>query len=75
MTVRLIASKTRLAPLKAVSIPRLELMGAIIGLQLSRQVCSVMSVLQSTVTFWVDSMNVVCWIQGQSRDYKPFVAN
>ena len=75
VTVRLIASKTRLAPLKAVSIPRLELMGAVIGLRLSRQVCSVMSVLQSTVTFWVDSMNVICWIQGQSRDYKPFVAN
>ena len=50
-------------------------MGAVIGLRLSRQVCSVMSVLQSTVTFWVDSMNVICWIQGQSRDYKPFVAN
>lgn len=74
VTVRLIASKTRLAPLKAVSIPRLELMGAVIGLRLSRQACSVMSV-QSTVTFWVDSMNVICWIQGQSRDYKPFVAN
>jgi hypothetical protein len=75
VTVRLIASKTRLAPLKAISIPRLELMGAIIGLRLSRQICLVMNALPSTVTFWVDSLNVICWIQGQSRDYKPFVAN
>ena len=75
VTVRLIASKTRLSPLKAVSIPRLELMGAIIGLRLARQVCSVMNVLLGTVTFWVDSLNVICWIEGQSRDYKPFVAN
>ena len=75
VTVRLVASKTRLSPLKAVSIPRLELMGAIIGLRLARQVCPVMNVLLGTVTFWVDSLNVICWIQGQSRDYKPFVAN
>ena len=34
----LIASKTRLSPLKALSIPRVELMGAVIGLWLSRQV-------------------------------------
>ena len=27
------------------------------------------------VTFWVDSLNVVFWIQGQSRDYKPFVSH
>ena len=35
VTVRLIASKTRLAPVKAISIPRLELMGALIGLRLT----------------------------------------
>ena len=27
------------------------------------------------VTFWVDSLYVVFWIQGQSRDYKPFVSH
>ena len=27
------------------------------------------------VTFWADSLNVVFWIQGQSRDYKPFVSH
>ena len=26
-------------------------------------------------TFWVDSMNVVFWIHGQSRNYKPFVSH
>ncbi|XP_068674061.1 uncharacterized protein [Montipora foliosa] len=37
ITTRLIISKSRLAPLKAVSIPRLELLGALIGLRLTRQ--------------------------------------
>ena len=53
ITTRLIASKIRLAPLKAVSIPRVEFMGAMIGLRLTKQI----PIQQAT--FWVDSMNVI----------------
>ena len=75
VTTRLIASKTRLAPLRALSIPRLELMGALIGLRLTRQVCSALNIETNAVTYWVDSLNVGFWIRGQSREYKPFVAH
>ena len=71
---RLITAKTRLAPLKALSIPRLELMGAVIGLRLTRQVCEALGVQRNKATYWVDSCNVGYWIHGQSRNYKPFVA-
>lgn len=75
VTTWLIPSKTRLAPLKAMSIPRLELMGVLIGLRLTRQVCSSLEIAMNRVTFWVDSLNVGFWIRGQSREYKPFVAH
>ena len=75
VTARLIMSKSRLAPLKAVSILRLELLGALVGLRLTRQVCSTLKIPTNGVTCWVDSMNVGYWIQGQSREYEPFIAH
>ena len=75
MGTRLVAAKTRLAPLKALSIPRLELMGAVIGLRLTKQVCETPRVQRGDVTYWVDSSNVGYWIRSQSRSFKPFVAN
>ena len=74
ITARLIMCKSRLALLKAVSLPRLELLGALIRLRLTRQVCSAPKIPTNRVTYWVDSMNVGYWIQGQSREYKPFIA-
>ena len=62
-------SKSRLASLKAVSIPRLELLGALIGLRFTRQVCSALKTPTNRGTYLVDIMNVGYWIQGQSREY------
>ena len=75
ITARLIMSKSTLEPLKAVIIPRLELLGALIGLRLTRQVCSALKIPTNGVTYWVDSMIVGYWIQGQSREYKLFIAH
>ena len=75
MFTRLVAAKTRVAQLAAVSIPRLELVGAIVGLKLVKRICKVLQLELRRVIFWVDSMNVLFWIRRRSPQYKPFVAN
>ena len=70
----IIAAKTRVAPTMATSIPRLELMAAVVGLRLTIRINEVLELPVSNSCFWSDSLNVLWWIHGRSR-FKPFVAN
>ena len=73
--VNIIASKTRVAPLTPVSIPRLELLAAVLGLLLTSAITEALGLPISMVRFWCDSMNVLLWIRGRGRQFRPFVAN
>jgi len=73
--VQLVASKTQVAPLQSMSIPRLELMGAVLGNKLTQSVTGVLTVSKEFINFWTDSVNVLWWIRGHSRVFKPFVTN
>ena len=75
ITSNIVISKSRVAPLKSTSIPRLELCGAVLGLSLAKSVTNIMKVDMGKVTFWIDNMNVLYWIHNQSRLFKSFMAN
>ena len=69
---RLIASKTRVSPVKKQSIPRLELLGALILIRLVNTV--LMHCPQKIkVTCWVDSTSTLFWINND-RPWKQYVS-
>ena len=72
--VRLVASKTRVAPLKELSIPRLELMSARILAQLMDTVRNaLLSQLKvDGVRYWLDSKTALSWIRNNG-EWKQFV--
>ena len=59
ISTNIVAAKTRVASTTATSIPRLELMGAVIGVRLSTRIARVLELQMSEAVFWSDSQNVL----------------
>ncbi|XP_062714304.1 uncharacterized protein LOC134291053 [Aedes albopictus] len=71
----LVTAKTRVAPLKFQSIPRLELQAAVLGSRLAQTIIDSMSIQAGRRYFWTDSRDVLCWINSDHRRFTQFVAH
>ena len=74
---RLLMSKTRVAPLAKKTIPRLDLLAALILSRLIDRVrVALLPVIKvDEVYCWTNSMTTPHWIKGGDREYKQLVEN
>ncbi|GBP94293.1 hypothetical protein EVAR_99672_1 [Eumeta japonica] len=75
VSTSLIIAKSRVAPLKITSIPRLELQAAVMGTRMATTVIEEHDRKPNTKFYWTDSKTVLTWLKNGARSYKPFVAH
>ena len=71
----MIAPKVRVASLKRLSIPRLELMGAVIAVRLAEMLVKELDTPIYRIMFWSDSAIILQWLQESSNCFHTFVGN
>ncbi|XP_055588874.1 uncharacterized protein LOC129741190 [Uranotaenia lowii] len=71
----LVSSKTKVAPLKLLSIPRLELLAAVLGVRIRKTIESEHSLEVKQTFFWSDSSTVLAWIRSDLRKYSLYVGH
>ena len=71
----LVMGKARVAPLKPITIPRLELAAAVVSVRVSEQLRRELEYEELEEVFWTDSQVVRAYISNDARRFHTFVAN
>lgn len=71
----ILLGKARVAPLKTVTVPRLELTAATVAVKLHKQIKEELTLPIHEVTFWTDSTIVLQYINNSHTRFQTFVSN
>lgn len=67
--------KSRVAPLKSTSIPRLKLATAVLGVRVDKMLRKELQLDLTPSIFWTDSMTVLRYVANETKRFHTFVAN
>ncbi|XP_062710264.1 uncharacterized protein LOC134288685 [Aedes albopictus] len=73
--IQLLASKSKVAPLKRLTVARLELCACVLAAHLHHRIKESINVHVSASYFWSDSAVCLYWLRAPPSSWKTFVAN
>ena len=73
--VGFLTGKARVTPLKAITIPRLELTAAVLAVRIDLMLRTELRIPLQESVFWTDSTSVLKYIKNEDKRFHTFVAN
>jgi hypothetical protein len=73
--ISIVLSKVRVAPVKQITLPRLELLGGHVAVKVASAIKIALEIEQIETFYWTDSQVSLAWIKGEPSRWQQYVSN